>query len=200
MPEPMSGCWLWEAGCCKDGYAKFHLDGESIRGHRAAWLIYRGSIPDGIQVLHRCDNPPCVNPDHLFLGTHIDNARDKAAKGRAPGMRGESNPLSRITRAEAQSIATDNVRSIQEMAAQHGVSAAAISKIRSGKLWSGQIELSPDRGKRLRMRGAKNPNARITAKIAEAIRSDGRPSREAAKAFGVSKATITSIRSGRTWK
>jgi hypothetical protein len=85
-PEPTSGCWLWTGALGMDGYGiRVHLHGEERkprRAHRASWEIFRGPIPDGLWVLHRCDNPPCVNPDHLFLGTQTDNIRDAVRKGR----------------------------------------------------------------------------------------------------------------------
>lgn len=82
-----SGCWDWLASKDIKGYGCFNLKQEdnsfhSIRAHRASWLFYRGTIPDELQVLHSCDNPSCVNPDHLFLGTNLDNVKDKVSKGR----------------------------------------------------------------------------------------------------------------------
>ena len=78
-------CWLWTAGTNGHGYGAFH-PGPGRRGmgkaHRISWTIANGPIPDGLGVLHRCDNPPCVNPAHLFLGTDQENHRDMDAKGR----------------------------------------------------------------------------------------------------------------------
>lgn len=79
VPEPNSGCWLWPTG---KRYGQFWYGGRAMSAHRAAWLLLRGPIPDGLQVLHRCDMPPCVNPAHLFLGTQLVNRRDAMEKGR----------------------------------------------------------------------------------------------------------------------
>lgn len=80
-------CWLWagaRSGTMKYGYLHFGSKTERSpkAAHRVSWEIHRGQIPEGIWVLHRCDNPKCVNPDHLFLGNRTDNMRDAAAKGR----------------------------------------------------------------------------------------------------------------------
>lgn len=80
--EPSCGCWLWGGSLDGDGYGMFRSKGRVERSHRVAWQLYRGEIPPGICVLHRCDNPTCVNLDHLFLGTKADNAWDRAKKGR----------------------------------------------------------------------------------------------------------------------
>ena len=81
-----SGCWVWQGSAGKDGYGRmvYRLDGQRvIRGaHRVSWEVANGPIPEGMHVLHRCDNPPCVNPAHLFLGTQADNMRDMTRKGR----------------------------------------------------------------------------------------------------------------------
>lgn len=74
-------CWLWTRGRTKQGYGTFSLDGKTHNAHRLAWLFTYGD-PGELQVLHRCDNPPCVRPDHLFLGTVADNMKDRDAKGR----------------------------------------------------------------------------------------------------------------------
>lgn len=75
-------CWLWTAAKSKKGYGSFGA-GKNSSSHRISWTLSNGQIPDELCVCHRCDNPPCVNPDHLFLGTNLDNVRDKISKGRA---------------------------------------------------------------------------------------------------------------------
>lgn len=82
MPEPNSGCWLWMRSYDEDGYGQVHHNGKRYRTHRLAWELYRGEIPNGLLVLHKCDVTACVNPDHLFLGTVQDNATDRVRKGR----------------------------------------------------------------------------------------------------------------------
>lgn len=82
MPEPMSGCWLWTASLNDGGYGLFCLDGKDRTTHRVSWRLYRGEIPEGLCVLHKCDTRACVNPDHLFLGTYKDNNNDCVAKKR----------------------------------------------------------------------------------------------------------------------
>ena len=78
-----SGCWLW-MGSRRGSYGIIWNNNTNISVHRASWNIHRGDIPRGMWVLHRCDTPLCVNPDHLFLGTHRDNMIDAAYKGRLP--------------------------------------------------------------------------------------------------------------------
>jgi len=75
-------CWVWPGGHDKDGYGHIKVDRIQQSTHRLAWTLTHGPVPAGMLVLHHCDNPPCCRPDHLFLGTHADNMRDRATKGR----------------------------------------------------------------------------------------------------------------------
>jgi hypothetical protein len=84
-----TGCWYFGRRAAAETYRIFRLsDGSRMPAHRFAWLAYKGRIPTNLWVLHTCDNPPCVNPDHLFVGTHQDNMRDMKDKGRARGRHG----------------------------------------------------------------------------------------------------------------
>jgi hypothetical protein len=76
------GCWLWTGGHNASGYGTTKIKANSYLAHRVSWTIHRGEIPEGLFVCHHCDNPPCVNPDHFFLGTKKDNTQDSIAKGR----------------------------------------------------------------------------------------------------------------------
>ena len=82
-PEPFSGCWIWTASVNKQGYGYFKFKGKMHKAHRVSWFIRSGVFPsESICVLHKCDTPGCVNPEHLFLGTYSDNQVDALSKGR----------------------------------------------------------------------------------------------------------------------
>lgn len=79
-----SGCWLWSGGVSQDGYGKVKRYGKTLRAHRVFYEHFKGPLPEGMWVLHTCDNPLCVNPNHLWAGTQLENEQDKDAKGRRP--------------------------------------------------------------------------------------------------------------------
>ncbi len=83
-------CWEWTGFRIEDGYGRTHIRGRNVLAHRFAWELANGPIPDGMCVLHRCDNPPCCNGAHHFLGTREDNNKDRAAKGRGGAPAGDA--------------------------------------------------------------------------------------------------------------
>jgi hypothetical protein len=93
-------CWPWTAGTDQDGYGIFWLEGKSRRATRLLVERMSGAMPDGHQVLHSCDNPPCMNPGHLSVGTPLDNIRDRSVKGRTARQLGEANGMSSTRRKE----------------------------------------------------------------------------------------------------
>lgn len=97
-------CWPWLGGCKPNGYGTLSIAGKGYSTHRIAYEVAVGLIPDGLFVCHRCDNPPCCNPAHLFLGTPSDNTRDMHAKGRLPSRKGERHPLSKLSNAQREEI------------------------------------------------------------------------------------------------
>ena len=89
--QGIDGCVEWPRGRSRSGYGQLRSEDRTPwLAHRLAWTLTNGPIPDGLLVCHRCDNPPCVNPEHLFLGTHVDNMRDMVQKGRRQGASGNA--------------------------------------------------------------------------------------------------------------
>lgn len=100
MPEPNSGCWLWTGSNTKGGHGRFWVKDKLEVASRFAYEFFKGPIYNKLHVLHRCDNPYCVNPEHLFLGTHKDNMADRDAKKRGvipEPLFGEQHPTSKLT-------------------------------------------------------------------------------------------------------
>jgi hypothetical protein len=128
-----TGCWIWigsRQGTKPWDYGSF-WDGDKIeKAHHYSYEIHKGPIPTGILVLHKCDNPPCVNPDHLFLGTTQDNVDDMFAKGRNHALKGSENGNALLTEETVLKIRSD-IRPVKEIAKDYGVSPACIYDARS---------------------------------------------------------------------
>lgn len=119
-PGSADQCWPWK-GKTRNGYGRLNIDGRSVYAHRISYEIYIGPIPDGLWVLHKCDNPRCCNWNHFFLGTEADNVHDMLAKGRGgyTGSPGESHPSAKLS--------ADNVLQIRALWKQ-GVSQSEIGR------------------------------------------------------------------------
>lgn len=129
-------CWGWQAGCRTGGYGSFQLNGKNVRSNRYAYQLAHGSIPDGLFVLHTCDNQKCCNPAHLFLGTHQDNMRDMHKKGR--GKKGNITGTNKLTPNQVlyirEQYATGKV-TFTKLARQMNICRSSISAIINGKHW-----------------------------------------------------------------
>lgn len=128
-------CWLWQGAKDDDGYGFIkRRDGVQYRAHRLSYEMHQGWISPGYFVCHHCDNPSCVNPNHLFAGSHADNTRDMIAKNRQPRLCGEKNAMAKLTDAQVIQIRRDQ-RSHVDIAKDFPVSASQIKHIQSGRCW-----------------------------------------------------------------
>ena len=137
MYEPNTGCWLWTAATNKCNYGLFRFGNRMIGAHRFSYLLHKGEIPQNMCVLHTCDVPQCVNPDHLFLGTHDENMKDMAKKGRASTVaktKGITHGMCKLTENQIVEIRNDS-RKLREIAKDYNISTQQISRIRNNKLW-----------------------------------------------------------------
>lgn len=155
MKHMPNGCIEWGGNIDGTGYGRFCFKRRIELAHRAAWRIFKGEIPKNACLLHRCDNPPCVNPDHLFLGDRGDNARDMASKGRQwiqqnPERRldtlvcptelkprGEQHGMSKLTEQQVISIRerSSNGELGKHLAVSFGCARTLISAIVNGQIW-----------------------------------------------------------------
>lgn len=133
-------CWEWQAAHSPRGYGVIRArENGNMFAHRVSWELHNGPIPKGLHVCHHCDNPPCVNPAHLFLGTDADNVADMLAKGREShaGLRGEQHGMAKLTDASVIEIRArlKNGENRGALARQFGVSHDNIRLIDRGKTW-----------------------------------------------------------------
>lgn len=134
-------CWEWRGATTADGYGWLSLGGRNgpAGAHRISWNLHKGSIPDNLWVLHRCDNPRCVNPEHLFLGTTQDNTADMVAKGRhrpPPYPIGEQQWSAKLTAEKVRLIRSmaDNY-SHRDISSRFSISKTQVARILCGKSW-----------------------------------------------------------------
>lgn len=132
------GCWIWIGAYTRDGYGRIGLGGRAGRGvasHIASWIIHKGDVPEGMWVLHNCDNRGCCNPNHLCLGTRLDNARHAVERGRmAVGERQAASKLKNHQIPEIRSLCDSGV-SQREVAKLFSCHQVTVSKIYQRKAW-----------------------------------------------------------------
>jgi hypothetical protein len=136
--EKKGDCIIWTGAVNGNGYGCLRLNGKAITASRKAFELYNGKIPDGLFILHRCDNPLCVNPEHLFAGTHQDNMRDRDIKGRVGGIAissvGEGNVKAKLTEQDVLAIRSSTEGS-RALGKKYGVHRVTIQGIRRKKIW-----------------------------------------------------------------
>lgn len=149
--DNVTGCWLWTGTVPNPrpthDYGRVYTSRyprRSEMAHRASWRVHRGDIPDGMNVLHRCDTPRCINPEHLFLGTQDENNKDRARKGRSQTMRGSANTRATINEDTAREIKRRLAVGVSgqprgwcvRIAKDMGVSVNIVRLISNGRCWS----------------------------------------------------------------
>lgn len=131
------GCWDWSGSFDKDGYGQISCCRELkiCKAHRASWIIHRGPIPEGLSVLHKCDNKKCTNCDHLFLGTTFENSRDLVYKDKQ--LKGENNGAAKLCDEQVREIKKDLQHGVSGsyLGRKYGISKTTISQIKLGKTW-----------------------------------------------------------------
>lgn len=131
-------CWIWNAQRNSKGYGWFDYKGKGIKAHRMVWILTHGEIPKGLCVLHHCDNPSCVNPDHLFLGTYKDNSEDMIKKGRSKlcgnHKGGNHHKLNGIDIIRIRTLLNQGAK-MKDLSVEYHICYSHISRIKSGRCW-----------------------------------------------------------------
>ncbi len=130
---PKGDCWEWRKGRLEAGYGRISISKGEEKAHRFAYALAFGSIPEGMIICHSCDNPPCVNPSHLFCGTHSDNSQDMAAKDRSHF--GTSHHRAKLGEDDIRAIRADD-RLHVDIAAAYGVTRGLVSMIKRREIWT----------------------------------------------------------------
>ncbi len=131
-------CWFWIGWRNSSGYGQLNNKNKHVLAHRVSWELHKGTIPEGLCVLHKCDNPICVNPDHLFIGTHKDNSMDRTRKGRNADQHGERSARAKLKEGQVREIIcrykSQNISQI-ELGKEYQISQQTVSAILCKERW-----------------------------------------------------------------
>lgn len=211
MPGMDSACWEWTAHRRGLGYGEMWVNGRNVVTHRFSFALANGPIPAGLFVCHRCDNPPCVNPDHLFLGTHDDNMADRSAKGRqAKGdrqgarlhpetvVRGEAHHSAKLSEADVLAIRARSLsgETMLKLSKEYRVDHATVRRIVTGHTWKHlPANIAPD--------GLRRYTTKLTEADVREIRRlyalGGQTIFQLGERFGVSFSSISRIILRKNW-
>jgi hypothetical protein len=207
--EKADGCWAW-IGNKPNGYGRMKIAAQVRPATHVVWWLTKGEWPaSGMLLCHHCDNPKCVNPSHLFMGTPADNSRDREAKGRGKQVdprslrrvRGSEHGHSKLTEDQAREVIGLLGRVPQrDIADRYGVTQGLISLIASGRIWTHLPRPTDMDTQRLRARGSRNGRAKLTEAQAREIRASREPTAALSVKYGVGETMVREIRAGTKWR
>lgn len=189
-------CWIWTGARASKGYGHTYRNGKHIYAHRAAYESVHGEgSAHGLLVRHKCDNPPCCNPNHLEVGTAVDNTRDMYERGRNNDVRGEAAGRSIITENQARQIRLLASRGVgrRELSNKFGIAYNSITAVITGKSWSHVG------GKLRRMPRASSKLTEPDVKMIKILLKQGKTQSEVASIFGIARCSVSAIKTGRNW-
>lgn len=225
VEKRQDGCWAWTKGKNSTGYGVLYGQLGAVLAHRFSYELHKGPIPRNLFVCHTCDNPECVNPDHLFAGTARDNVRDCMSKGRKPtppvfygddhylrrnphlAKRGEQIGTSKLTTPAVVSLLKDRAKghSFGKLARAYGLDKSTVQDICAGRRWRHVLGIdgAPSLAELLAVEGNRRPSAKLTEDQVSEVKArlaSGETGRSIAKAFGIHFGTVSDIRCGKIWK
>lgn len=199
-------CWEWNRKAKIKGYGVITVHGSTVSAHRLSYALYKQPIPGTrragrrrLMIRHRCDNPACVNPNHLVIGRPKQNSADRMRGAKIYGY-GEHNPSAKLTDTQVSAIRVDT-RIRREIAVDYGVSVATIGRVQSRHSWRKNPSKTAARPRYpTGLRGQLNVRSKLSEQDVYGIRADARRQADVAEAYGVTIATVSHIRRRVTWK
>lgn len=177
------------------GYGRVGYQKKTYLAHRLSYLAQLGELPQDKMVCHSCDNPSCIKPEHLFLGSNDDNMLDMLGKGRQQKQWGEGHSQVRLTRQQVLAIRMDE-RIHRLIADEYGISLPTVANIKARRIWKNLESAAVSMGY---AKGERNGFSKLTAEQVREIRADTRTQQQIADQYGVARTTIGAIKRGKNW-